>query len=138
MAPSFAGSCQSGGSPKRRVMVVFNETYEDAPEKSSWVGKIALGARYSTTGGVGMFSATTLQDGFCATHLKDQYPLLFDQTPVPGRLLKGEPRAKSVRGEFVENAIGAIAHELGHALGLPHDHRDDGTTSWGTAFARSG
>jgi hypothetical protein len=124
------------GSPNRRVIVVFNETYEDAPEKSAWAGTIALGARYSTNGGAGMFSATMLQDGFCATNVKEQYRLIFDQTPVPGRVLKGEPGAKSVRGEFVENSIGAVAHELGHALGLPHDHRDDWSDIMGNGFRK--
>ena len=124
------------GNPQRRVIVVFNETYEDAPEKSGWAGTIALGARYSTNGGVGMFSATMLQDEFSATSPKDLYRLLFDETPIPGKVVKNDFGAKSVRGEFIENAIGATAHELGHALGLPHDHRQDWNDIMGNGFRR--
>jgi hypothetical protein len=127
---------KSVGSPNRRVIVVFNETYEDAPEKSGWAGTIALGARYSTNGGVGMFSATMLQDEFAAASAKELYRSLFDETPVPGKVVKNDLGAKSVRGEFIENAIGATAHELGHALGLPHDHRQDWTDIMGNGFRR--
>ncbi|MEK6260549.1 MAG: hypothetical protein AABP62_18280 [Planctomycetota bacterium] len=122
------------GSPNRRVFVVFNETYEDAPEKSTWAGTIALGARYSANGGVGMFSATVLRDEFSATSAKELYRLLFDQTPISGKVVKNDPGAKAVRGEFIENSIGATAHELGHALGLPHDHRQDWNDIMGNGF----
>ena len=30
----------------------------------------------------------------------------------------------SPRYEFVEDAFGAVLHELGHSLGLPHDYRN--------------
>ena len=38
------------------------------------------------------------------------------------------------RGAFVEDGIGAVAHELGHALGLPHDRREDDRDLMGNGF----
>jgi hypothetical protein len=40
----------------------------------------------------------------------------------------------SPRCEFVEDGIGAVAHELGHALGLPHDRRRDDVYIMGNGF----
>lgn len=51
-----------------------------------------------------------------------QQPFFFDRTPILGRRALGHGQ-DSPRCEFVEDGFGAVAHELGHALGLMHDLR---------------
>jgi hypothetical protein len=111
----------SVGMPARHVIVLFAETFNDAPAKFEWAGGIARGARYSAAGGVGIFSAWVLQDAFCATSVQAQRRLLFDATPVKGRTALGNGRPDSPRFQFIEDGFGAVAHELGHAFGAPHD-----------------
>jgi hypothetical protein len=40
----------------------------------------------------------------------------------------------SARGQIVEDGVGAVVHELGHALGLPHDRRRDDIDIMGNGF----
>jgi hypothetical protein len=50
--------------------------------------------------------------------------MISDATPIVGRTALGHGQRDSPRFEFIEDGFGAVAHELGHAFGLPHDHRD--------------
>jgi len=115
----------SVGVPDKHLIVLFAETYDDGPARFEWPGGIALGARYSAAGGVGLFSAWILRDEFSATSVQAQRKLLFDATPIVGRTALGHGKPDSPRFEFIEDGLGAVAHELGHALGLPHDCRQN-------------
>jgi hypothetical protein len=46
--------------PTKHLIVLFAETFDDGPAKFEWSGGIARGARYSTDGGLGIFSAWVL------------------------------------------------------------------------------
>jgi hypothetical protein len=121
------------GDPQRQVIVVFAETYDSGPAAHNWPGVIARGAYNTADGGLAVFGAHLLRDEFSAPTLEEQRRLMFDRTPVPGRKAFGNPM-NSPRGEFVEDGTGAVAHELGHALGLPHDHRSDQSDVMGNGF----
>jgi hypothetical protein len=124
----------SVGVPGKNVIIVFTETYDSGPAPFEWPGGVALGGRFSTEGGVGLFSAWILRPEFCATTFERQKKLLFDTTPIKGRTALGHGRPNSPRFEFVEDGFGAVAHELGHALGLPHDNRQDHLYIMGNGF----
>lgn len=122
------------GSARKTVYVIFTEVYDAAPCKFEWAGGVALGTRLSTYGGAAMFSAWVLQDMFCATSVAGQMELLADRAPIRGRKAIGSRKPDSPRSEFIEDGFGAVAHELGHALGLPHDHRKDRNYIMGNGF----
>jgi hypothetical protein len=119
--------------PRRQVIVVFAETYDEGPSDRLWPGVLARGAYNTADGGLAVFSAHILKDEFCATTVERLLPLLSDRTPVTGRRALGH-RMNSPRCEFVEDGIGAVAHELGHAIGLPHDRRQDDVDIMGNGF----
>jgi hypothetical protein len=122
------------GTPDKNLIVVFAETYDADAAKFEWPGGVALGSRFSTDGGVGLFSAWILRPEFCATTVERQKKMLFDSTPIRGRTALGHGGPNSPRFEFIEDGFGAVAHELGHALGLPHDHRRDDLYVVGNGF----
>ena len=121
------------GNPQARVMVVFAETFDDGPADHLWPGVIARGAYYGTEGGLAVFSTHVLGDQFCAGTVAEQKKLFFDETPIRGRKAWGRSM-NSPRSAFAEAAIGGVAHELGHALGLPHDRRQDNQDIMGNGF----
>ena len=124
------------GSARKTIYVIFTEVYDPGPHTFEWAGGVALGARMSTTGGAGMFSAWILQDLFCATTVEAQLKLLADRTPIEGRKAVGCPKRDSPRFEFIEDGFGASAHELGHALALPHDQRKGAEYIMGNGYRR--
>jgi hypothetical protein len=121
------------GNPQRQVIVIFAETHDGGPAPHLWPGVMARGAYNNADGGLAIYTSHILKDGFCALTVEDQKKLFLDTLPVPGRRAFGEP-PNSARGKFAEHGTGAVAHELGHALGLPHDHRDDTADIMGNGF----
>jgi len=124
----------SVGVPSKNLIIVFAETYDSGPAPFEWPGGVALGGRFSTEGGVGLFSAWILRPEFCATTVEQQKKWLFDTTPIKGRTALGHGRLNSPRFQFIQDGFGAVAHELGHALGLPHDRRQDHLYIMGNGF----
>jgi len=123
----------SVGDTDKHVIVVFAETYDFGPWPYLWPGVMARGAYYSAEGGLAIYTAHILRDEFCALSVAEQRRRFVDTTPMTGRRALGHG-PNSPRGEFAEDGFGAVAHELGHALGLPHDRRDDSHDIMGNGF----
>lgn len=121
------------GKMSESLGLVFCENYNEQPHEVLWKGIIARGAYVSARGGWGMFSSHLLKDEFCALTVPQQTQKFFDQTPVIGRRAMGH-RMNSARCEFIEDGFGAVIHELGHALGLPHDLRNEDRYIMGNGF----
>jgi hypothetical protein len=122
------------GLAGKNVMIVFAETYDPGSAEYEWPGGVALGARFSTAGGFALFSAWILRPEFCTTTIELQKKMMWDTTPISGRVALGNGKPDSARFEFIEDGFGAVAHELGHALGLPHDRRHDDRDIMGNGF----
>lgn len=111
-------------SPLRHMIVLFPETYEPGPASVEWQPSIGRGTHISADGGLAIMSAWILRDEFCATTYAEQKKLIMDATPIKGRTAFETGKVDAPRYEFIEDGFGATAHELGHAMGLPHDARD--------------
>ena len=125
---------RSLGWLRTNLYVIFCETYAFGPAKFEWPGGFALGGASRPDGGAGLFSAWILRDEFCATNIARQLELFDDETPIKGRIANHHRQPDSARFEFIEDGFGAVAHELGHALGLPHDLRKDNQSIMGNGF----
>jgi len=122
------------GVPQKHLILLFAETFGEEPSDVEWPGTIARGARFSKAGGVGIFSAWILRDEFCALSVPQQRQLFFDDTPIAGRTAMGWRKPDSPRFQFIEDGVGAITHEVAHALGLAHDTRQNGRDIMGQGF----
>jgi hypothetical protein len=111
------------GLRNRDAIVVFAETFDFGPAPMEWGGAIARAGRFSSTGGAAVVSAWCLQDMFCATSFEQTRTMLFDDTPIEGRVAMGYGKINSPRSQFIQDGFGSVAHELGHLFGLAHDHR---------------
>lgn len=112
---------QSIYQQSEQMGIIFTEVYETTPAPVEWNGGIAHGGPSSNDAGAGFFSAWILQDEFCPQNRAGLQRVFSDTTPVTGRTAMGHGGKNSPRFEFVEDGMGAVIHELGHALGLPHD-----------------
>lgn len=121
------------GLPSKNLILVFAETWDEGNSKVLWPGMLARGAYYGADGGLGIVSSHLLGPGFGATTSKELLQLMQSKQPVAGRRALGHAM-NSPLGEFVEDGIGSVAHELGHALGLPHDMRNETTYIMGNGF----
>ncbi len=111
-------------SPMRHMIVLFPETYEPGPAPVEWQPSIGMGIHTSADGGLAIMSAWILRDEFCATTYAEQKKLIMDATPIKGRTAFETGKVDAPRFDFIEDGFGATAHEMGHAMGLPHDARD--------------
>ncbi len=108
----------------RHMIVLFPETYEPGPAPVEWQPSIGMGTHNSADGGLAIMSAWILRDEFCATTYAEQKKLIMDATPIKGRTAFETRKEDAPRFDFIEDGFGATAHEMGHAMGLPHDVRD--------------
>lgn len=115
------------------AVVIFSETYETGPSPKVFPGVTNVALARPPRGGRVVVTAWMLQDEFCAASEQALRHQFFDATPVPGRGAYGVKAASAAKGEFMEEAYGAIVHELGHLFGCWH-HRTADTNIMGGGF----
>ena len=121
------------GDTNRYAVVIFSETYETGPSPKVFPGVTNVAVARPPLGGRVVVTAWMLQDEFCAGSPEALRHQFFDRTPVPGRSTYGVPASNAPKGEFMEEAYGAIVHELGHLFGCWH-HRTNPTNIMGGGF----
>lgn len=128
---------RSGMGPVgEHAYVVFPQTCDPGEAEHAWPGDVALGARFTDDGGMALVPGWMLRDEFAATSVEAQLRLMADETPIEGRTALGHGKENSPRYEFIEDSVGAVAHELGHVFGLVHDHRRPWQYVMGNGFRR--
>ena len=114
----------------REVWIVIPEIQVQQPD-GSLLGGVALGAGFgnNAAAGVGMFGAHLLSQDLTAWLCDNQE---YDGIVVPG--IGPYPLVQDVSfagfehttfSSITSSALGALAHELTHGFGLPHDGRND-------------
>jgi hypothetical protein len=121
------------GDTRRYAVVIFSETYETGPSPKVFPGVTNVAVAKPPLGGRVVVTAWMLQDEFCARSPRALRQQFFDRTPVPGRSTYGVTTPNAAKGEFMEEAYGAIVHELGHLFGCWH-HRTNPTNIMGGGF----
>ena len=121
------------GDTRRYAVVIFSETYETGPAAKVFPGVVNVAVAKPPLGGRVVVTAWMLRDEFCAGSPEALRHQFFDSTPVVGRSTYGINAANAPKGELMEEAYGAIVHELGHLFGCWH-HRTNPTNIMGGGF----
>ncbi|MEZ6039898.1 MAG: hypothetical protein R3C20_05290 [Planctomycetaceae bacterium] len=121
------------GDTRRYAVVIFSETWETGPSQKVFPGVTNVAVAKPPLGGRVVVTAWMLQDEFCAGSPDALRQQFFDRTPVVGRSTYGVATPNAAKGEFMEEAYGAIVHELGHLFGCWH-HRSRETNIMGGGF----
>ena len=110
----------------QQIHFVFADVFDPhqtAEPESTWpLGDFAFGASTPQGGGLAMVSSWVLTDTFARARVEDLLPVLVDSRPL-GLSMIGNPGPAVSVGDALADGIGAVVHELGHALGLTHDYR---------------
>lgn len=121
------------GDTRRYAALIFSETYETGPAGKLFPGVTNVTLARPPFGGRVVVTSWMLQDEFCGASPQELRQLFFDRTPISGRSTFGVNAPNAARGEFMEEAYGAIVHEMGHLFGCWH-HRSAATNIMGGGF----